>query len=155
MSSAQIEAEWENSEAFRRVSSLVEGKDEWWVEYRVPYSGYRELGTGPAVGHGRFMPPEGPIRLWVHDKLGLTGKELDKAVGAIRWGIYNHGSRPEPFARPALYEARLKLSDLMDDFTLQKVAEYIATRSREIIDATQTDSGMLADQIYLVHKRVE
>lgn len=151
-----VEAEWEDSPAYRRVKALLEGTDEWWVEFRTPYAGYREFGTGPAAGHGRFMPPYEPIKRWCADKLGLTGKKLERAVEAIRWNIYQHGSEAQPFARPATAEAVAKVAELMADlWTLEPVAKYIAERSKEIIDATQHYSGDMADQIYVVHRRSE
>ena len=152
----EVDVEWEDTPAFRRVKALLEDGDEWWVEFRTSYAGYREFGTGPAAGHGRYMPPVDAIKRWASDKLGLSGKELDRAVGAIRWGIYQHGTEAEPFARPAVAEAASMAAELMaETYSLEPVAQYIAQRSREIIDATQTDSGMMADQIYVVHRRTE
>ncbi len=151
-----MSAEWEPSPSLDRVKKLVEEGDEWWVEYRTSYSGYREFGTGPAVGHGSFMPPLEPILLWVNDKLGISGKKAMEVAQAIRWSIYQKGTMPEPFARPAVAEAEMRLSELLGDTCeLRKVAEFVAERSREIIDATQTDSGMLASEIYVVHRRTE
>lgn len=150
----EVEVEWEDSPAFRRVKALLEDGDEWWVEFRTPHAGYREFGTGPAVGHGKFMPPVDAIKRWAADKLGLRGRELDRATEAIRWSIYQHGTEAMPFARPATAEAAAKVAELMADvFSLEPVAQYIAMRSREIIDATQTDSGEMADQIFVVHRR--
>lgn len=148
------EAEWEDGEALRRLEQLQ--SDEWWVEFRVPYSGYREFGTGPAVGHAKYMPPRDPILLYAHDKLGLRGKEAERAAEAIRWNIYQHGQRPAPFARPAVAEASMRAGELVSrDMSIEPVAQYVAQRAREIIDATQADSGMLASEIYVVHRRVE
>jgi len=102
------------------------------------------------------MPPRDPIRRWAADKLGLAGKELDRATEAIRWSIYRQGTEARPFARPATAEAASKVAELMGElFSLEPIAKFIAERSREIIDATQTDSGMMADQIYVVRRKLE
>ncbi|HBF81296.1 MAG TPA: hypothetical protein DD420_15605 [Streptomyces sp.] len=147
-----MSAEWEDGEALRRLERLQD--DEWWVEFRVPYAGYREFGTGPAVGHGRYMPPRDPIYLWVHDRLGLRGKEAERATAAIRMKIYRQGQQAKPFARPATAEAASRVGELVgQELSLQPVAEYIAQRAREIIDAEQTDSGQLASEIYVIHRR--
>lgn len=155
-----MSAEWEDGEALRRLERLQD--DEWWVEFHVPYAAYREFGTGPAVGHGRYMPPDkppydkdsAPIRRWLAAKFGLTGKELDRATAAVRWKIYSQGTRPQPFARPATAEAASRVGELVgQELSLQPVAEYIAQRAREIIDAEQTDSGQLASEIYVIHRR--
>lgn len=146
------EAEWEDGEALRRLERLQD--DEWWVEFRVPYAAYREFGTGPAVGHGRYMPPRDPIHTWVEDKFGLRGREAERAAEAIRWKIYSQGTKPQPFARPATAEAASRVGELVGQgLSLQPVAEYIAQRAREIIDAEQTDSGQLASEIYVIHRR--
>lgn len=155
------DAEWEDSPTLHKVRALLEG-DEWWVEFRTPYAGYREFGAGPAVGHGKFMPPDkppydkdsAPIRRWLADKFGLRGKELDKATAAVRWKIYQSGTRPQPFARPAVAEAAARVGELVSEgLTLEPVAKHIAERSREIINATQRQSGEMADEIYVVHRR--
>lgn len=157
------DAEWEDSPTLRKLQDLLDG-DEWWVEFRTSYAAYREFGTGPAVGHGRYMPPDkppydkdsAPIRRWLAAKFGLTGKELDRATAAVRWKIFNSGTQPQPFARPAVAEAASKVGELIgEDLTLEPVADYIAQRAREIIDATQTQSGELADEIYVIQRRLE
>ena len=154
-------AEWEDSPTLRKVKALLEDGEEWWVEFHAPYATYREFGTGPAVGHGRYMPPDrppydkdsAPIRRWVADKFGLTGKELDRATAAVRWKIFHSGTQPQPFARPATAEAASRAGELIrDNLSLEPVAKYIAERAREIIDATQTQSGELADEIQVVRR---
>lgn len=146
------EAEWEDGEALRRLERLQD--DEWWVEFHVPYAAYREFGTGPAVGHGRYMPPRDPILTWVEDKFGLSGREAERVAEAIRRKIYSQGTKPQPFARPATAEAASRVGELVGQgLSLQPVAEYIAQRAREIIHAEQTVSGQLASEIYVIHRR--
>ena len=147
-------AEWEPSETLRRLERLQD--DEWWVEFRAAHAGHREFGTGPAVGHGKYMPPRDPIYLWVHDKLGLRGKEAEQAAEALRWKIYQQGQQAKPFARPATAEASSRVGELVgEELSLQPVAEFIAQRAREIIGAEQTDSGQLASEIHVIHRRLE
>lgn len=70
----------------------------------------RELGTirltvGSNMKYGVFVhegtrphwPPEKPIRLWVVKKLGITGKEVKKVTGAVRYKIAKKGTKARPF----------------------------------------------------------
>lgn len=76
-----------------------------------PYGKYVEEGTGPAVGHKRYMPPPGALRLWVQRTLrppAIKGDEervIEAVENAVRWKIYLKGTKPQPFARPA-YEGQ-------------------------------------------------
>ena len=65
----------------------------------APYALYVHEGTGPAVGHGQYMPPKGALEQWARSH----GFEDE---GAVRWAIYQHGTKPhkyleEPFNRRA------------------------------------------------------
>lgn len=94
----------------------------------APHAAPIEYGAGPSgeTPTSKFMPPEEPIRGWCQRKLGLRGKELDRATGAIRWHIYNTGLRPRPFMRPAANWAETQLRTVMGD-----ELERIPTRMRE------------------------
>lgn len=67
----------------------------------APHGRFIEEGTGPAVGHKKYMPPPDVLRQWIQRKLGLEGEELDRAEGSIRWAIREHGTKPQPFMKPA------------------------------------------------------
>lgn len=77
-----------------------------------PYAKYIEEGTGPAVGHQKYMPPPGALALWVKRTLAPPAPKGDqeaalKAVeNAVRWKIYMKGTKPQPFMRPALATGR-------------------------------------------------
>jgi hypothetical protein len=79
-----------------------------------PYGKYVEEGTGPAVGHGRYMPPKGALRLWVQRTLqpdAAAGDEenaIEAVETAVRWKIYMKGTKPNPFLRPAYLAERKK-----------------------------------------------
>jgi len=62
--------------------SVVKGIVGTPLEYGLPV----EKGTRP------HFPPAGPIILWAARKLGLSGNELRRAVRAIQWKIYRHGT---------------------------------------------------------------
>lgn len=67
------------------------------VECTALYGKYVEQGTGPAVGHDKYLPPEGALQTWVQRLLG-GDLETEKAV---RWHIYHYGTKPQKFMEPA------------------------------------------------------
>ena len=77
-----------------------------------PYAKFIEEGTGPAVGHQKYMPPPGALALWVKRTLSPPAPKGDqeaalKAVeNAVRWKIYMKGTKPHPFIRPAAVVGR-------------------------------------------------
>ncbi|MEW5763584.1 MAG: hypothetical protein AB1824_01295 [Acidobacteriota bacterium] len=77
-----------------------------------PYGRYVEEGTGPAVGHDRYMPPPGALRLWVQRTVRPASTNADAEAtltaveNAIRWKIYMKGTRPQPFIAPAAEQGR-------------------------------------------------
>jgi len=67
-----------------------------------PHGAYLEFGTGPAAGHAQYMPPKGVLRQWIRRVLGIGDeKAIDEAEAAIRWKIYQKGTEPQPFMKPA------------------------------------------------------
>lgn len=153
-----VEVEFEDSAAYRRVKALLEGSEEWSIECATPYSEFVEFGAGPAAGHGQFKPPEKPIREWAHLKLGLNGKKLDQAVEAIRWSIYQSGLRAQPFARPAIHDLMNDIGTVVDEALasgedpMNAVVKHIRTRMRVHIMQNGTgNEGTLASEMYIVH----
>lgn len=65
-----------------RFGATVAGTVGTPLEYGRPV----EYGTRP------HYPPRRPIVLWAARKLGLSGVELRRAVRAIQWKIYQHGT---------------------------------------------------------------
>jgi len=152
-----LELEWEASPAFDRIKELVEGDDEWLVEFHTFYSQFIEYGTGPAAGHGQYMPPLEPIMAWVGRKLGFSGDKQKKVAEAIRWKIYQHGEYAHPFARPAMYDASSALGKLAEkalkenEPVLHAVCEYIKSKAQDYIDQQGlNDEGTMAREIYVV-----
>ena len=89
-----------------------------------PYGKYVEEGTGPAVGHKKYMPPPDVLRQWAQRKLGISDQEeLDKAVSAIRWKIYMKGTEPKPFLHPAWAKGRKGWKRGVQGAVLQAIKE--------------------------------
>ena len=75
------------------------------VVYRAPHSLYIEFGTPPHP-----VSPQGVKRLemWGKRKLGIAG------LGErIAWKIRHHGTEPQPFLRPAMYEVKARLGEII------------------------------------------
>jgi hypothetical protein len=91
------------------------------------------------------MPPFNPIFEWVQRKLGIKGAKAKAATEAIRWKIYETGLEPQPFARPAVYDASAHLVELLEqELSLSTVAEYIKSQAQYYIELNgTTDQGTL------------
>lgn len=72
----------------------------WYVGYSAPYAKFVEFGTAP------HYPPLGAIRDWARTKFGIFGARLERAARGIAWKIFHHGTKPQPFLRPAVEMAR-------------------------------------------------
>ena len=68
-----------------------------------PYAPTMELGRRP----GKPGPPLAPIKAWAMRKLGLSGKELDRAAFLIRRKIHVKGTAPRHFFKRAREDASL------------------------------------------------
>jgi hypothetical protein len=152
-----VEAEFEDSAAYRRVKQLLEGGEEWSVECRTIYSEFIEFGAGPAAGHARFMPPLKPILEWTQRKLGLKGEQAKRAAEGIRWAIYRSGTRPQPFARPAIQDLKAVIGEVVGDALesgedpMHAVMDFIRSQMRHHIDQNGTnDEGTLAREMHIV-----
>ncbi len=75
-----------------------------------PYGRFKEVGTGPAAGHDKYMPPVRVILEWMkHRGIGASQKTagtrglatMAHIAYAIRWHIYQHGTEAKPFMAPA------------------------------------------------------
>ena len=69
---------------------------------------YIEKGTGPAAGHGRYMPPKGVLLDWMA-RQGIP----PEAEYLIRWKIYQQGTTPQPFLTPAAEENLNKIKNIV------------------------------------------
>ncbi len=82
------------------------------LECDSPYGRYQEEGTGPAVGHQRYMPPPGALRLWVQRSLrpaavkGDEARVIEAVENSVRWAIYMKGTKAHPFMTPASESGR-------------------------------------------------
>lgn len=180
MMARDVEVEFEDSEAYRRVKRLLEGSEDWSIECRTSYSGVVEFGAGPAVGNAPFMPPLEPIKEWARRKIPVETRsrrvrdgvfveervghrrmrkdEAEKAAEAIRWKIYNEGLEPQPFARPAIHDLQAGIGGVVDralregEAPMHAVMDFIRTRMRHHIGQNGTnDEGTLAREMYIVH----
>lgn len=94
-----------------------------------PYGRYVEEGTGPAVGHDRYMPPPGALRLWVQRTVRPASTNadaeevLDAVENAIRWKIYMKGTQPQPFMAPAAEQGRKAFRAALVEAARQAVKE--------------------------------
>jgi len=83
--------------------SIITSK-EGWAKYKVLvgelYGVFVEYGTKP------HFPPPSEIEKWVVRKLGVKGKEAKKLAWAISKHIAIHGTKEQPFWRPAVKKAR-------------------------------------------------
>jgi hypothetical protein len=83
------------------------------IIYDSPEATWNEYGTEP------HMPPEEPILGWVRRNAGLfsvNGRSktaVKKVANAIRWKIYNHGTDPQPFLRPAFDDTQTRARDII------------------------------------------
>ena len=73
-------------------------EQEWEVGYEAVHAAWIEYGTEP---HRIGEAGRKAIRSWCSRKLGLSGKELDRATEAIMWNIRAHGTAAHPYFRPA------------------------------------------------------
>ncbi len=67
----------------------------WRVGPSMEYAPFVELGREP----GSF-PAINPLREWVRRRLGLSGRDLRQATGAIAFSIKRRGIPPKPFVQP-------------------------------------------------------
>jgi hypothetical protein len=78
------------------------------VIYDSPEATWNEYGTEP------HMPPEEPIIGWVRRNAALFGissrskTAIKKVANSIRWKIYNYGTDPSPFLRPAFDDVQAR-----------------------------------------------
>lgn len=156
MTAAEVEYEWEHSATLDKLRALVEEADEWWIEFRTPYAGYIEFGTGPSHEpevRAQYWPPLAPLEQWVNQKLGITGEEGRRVSFAIQRKLHEVGMEPQPFARPAVAEAKAHIAEILErDLSIEAVMKYVMARARENIQANGTSyTHAMEQEIYLVH----
>lgn len=85
------------------------------MEYALPV----ELGTKP------HTPPLDAIKRWAQLKLGLSGKELRRAAGAIWATIRRKGTEAHPFAEDAIERAEPTIQNRFEQ-GLDRIAHRLA-----------------------------
>ena len=175
-----VEVEFEDSEAYRRVKRFLEGSEDWAIECSASYAAVVEFGAGPAIGNPQFMPPKEPIEKWAKKKIPVETRsrrvrdgvfveervrhremrkdEAEKAAEAIRWKIYHEGIEPQPFARPAIHDLHSEIGDEVNkalregEAPMHRAMAFIRRRMRHHIDQNGTNNeGALAREMYIVH----
>lgn len=81
-----------------------------------------ELGTRP------HMPPVAPIKLWAEKKLGLTGKEAEKAAKAIAWKIFHRGTLGVGMFHRAFARRRTELGSVLDFAVMEGLQAALGDR---------------------------
>ncbi|OPX65654.1 MAG: hypothetical protein A4E30_00325 [Methanomassiliicoccales archaeon PtaB.Bin215] len=156
MTTAEVEYEWEDSEALDKLRALIEEADEWVIEFRTPWAGAQEFGTGPShepEARAQYWPPLAPLEKWVNLKLGIGGEEGHRVAKAIQYKMHEQGMEANPFARPAVAEAKAHIAEILaQDLSIEAVMKYVMARAREnIIADGHTFTGQMESEIYLVH----
>lgn len=105
----------------------------------VAYAAYVEGGSGPAAGHARYYPnPDNLLQYlmtspkargfsrWKRSEKGRIEQEMGlvRRAQAFAWWIYQHGTKAQPFMRPA--------AEKKADACLQFVANSVGQGLREV-----------------------
>ncbi len=84
-------------------------ENEWEVGFSAPYAGFVEMGTAPR----QKLPPVEKLIQWAKIKFGLTHDEARRVGWAVAKWIKEHGTKPHPFFRPAIYKVVEKYKNLI------------------------------------------
>ena len=93
-------------EASGYVKKIEQG--DWEVGFSAPYAGFVEYGTGPRAK----LPPVNKLAEWAKIKFGLPFTEARRVAWAVAHWIKEHGTKPHPFFRPAIYKVVDKYKNL-------------------------------------------
>lgn len=93
------------------------------LECTAEYGKYLEQGTGPAVGHKKYLPPKGALQTWVNRILGAKEEDIDKTEDAVRWHIYHYGTKPQPFMTPAAEYGAQQIKQVLKDGIANAIKE--------------------------------
>jgi hypothetical protein len=83
------------------------------IIYDSPEATWNEFGTEP------HMPPEEPIIGWVRRNASMfnissrSKTAVKKVANSIRWKIYQHGTDPQPFLRPAFDDVQARAKEII------------------------------------------
>lgn len=102
----------------------------------APYAKYIEYGTGPSIyrdengaySRGKYISDAYLARLenWVRSKFGQTDKEDVRNVAyRIGMNIMRNGTKPHPFARPAMEDMIWDIDNGMYDFNDPTLTSWI------------------------------
>jgi len=125
------------------IRALHMGPMHWQVRTGTDYARMVEEGTGPVAGRPSYMP--NPVKLmdYVKQRARITFKSAkagsparrslmrqirDRAWGLAIW-IRKHGTKPHPFAAPALERKRSRLFDLVHAGAAAGVAEVFGVKA--------------------------
>lgn len=121
-----------------RITVLEEGELSFRITPAVQYAVFVEKGTGPAVGKPRYYPnPDALMDYLITNtryrghkwsrpgsKKRLTQEEdLHDRSRAWAWHIYNRGTKPQPFMRPAFEETKPAILALLKGGAARAAAE--------------------------------
>ena len=82
------------------------------IIYRALHARFVEYGTDPR----EKMPPVSTIERWVVRKgIARKGKASRQAAYAIAKFIQKHGTKPQPYLRPAAHEAMVRAKEFISD----------------------------------------
>ena len=119
------------------IRALHPGPMHWQVRAGTDYARMVEEGTGPAAGRKAYMPNPVHLRDYIKQRSRITFKSAkagspkrrslmqevrDRAWGLALW-IRKHGTKPHPFAKPALERKRSRLFELVNAGAAAGVAE--------------------------------
>jgi len=90
----------------RSLNQYFEDEMTGYIGYTAPYAKPVEFGSKP------HFPPPDAIREWARNKLGLRGRELERATWGICRKIDQYGTEAQPFLRPATEMASPKVGGL-------------------------------------------
>ena len=90
------------------------------IIYRALHARFIEYGTDPR----EKMPPVDAIERWVVRKgIARKGKASRQAAWAIAKFIQKHGTKPQPYLRPAANESLIRCKEFISDEVKVKISE--------------------------------
>jgi hypothetical protein len=120
---------------------------EWSITWEAPYAEVIEYGCGP---HPISEEGQAAILQFCIRKLGLSGKEAQKAANAICWKIRKNGQEPHPFIRPAVDFIKPKIPKILNsnEDGWRAVCQAIVEKAGDFLEEHgNMDTGALASHV--------
>ena len=96
----------------KSAEPIIKGHLRKEIIYRALHARFVEYGTDPR----EKMPPVGTIERWIVRKgIARKGKASRQAAWAIAKFIQTHGTKPQPYLRPAANEALVRAKEFISD----------------------------------------